>query len=131
MFKSLLLSFACLITIQAMEIHVNRAPAYFYDTPLSENYEESRAEYTATIYLGEPLQEISNVILDSGSYMSWIKVSNWCNQTSCPGVTPVYQPELSQVFNYQEGETRVVQYPNGAMVGDIADDMFCFSKHAS
>ena len=39
-----------------------------------EYYNYEHGEYTTTIYLGSPPQAIENVVLDTGSYMPWVKV---------------------------------------------------------
>jgi hypothetical protein len=80
------------------EVKVKRAKKISYkDVDEYENY--SYGEYTTTIFIGTPPQEIDNVVLDSGSYMPWVKVDGWCSKTSCPGVTPKYNPKKSSSFS--------------------------------
>jgi hypothetical protein len=58
-------------------------------------------EYTATIYMGSPLQTIKNVVLDTGSFLAWIGDNNTCHQsiisTGCS--TPmIYDSSKSSTF---------------------------------
>ena len=87
------------VIAEAMEVQVNRLKkTKGIDLSWDENYSKTIGEYRATIYLGESKQKIDDICLDTGSYMPWIKVSNWCTQAKCPGVTPAYDIKKSTTF---------------------------------
>ena len=64
-----------------------------------ESYNFDYGEYTTTIYIGSPPQAIENVVLDTGSYMPWVKVNGWCTVASFPGITPTFNPSKSSTFS--------------------------------
>ena len=101
---------------------------YSSDVASSEVFEYSAGEYTTTVYLGTPLQQIEGVVLDTGSYMPWFKVEQWCTKETCPGVEPSYNSTESSTFSYLPGRTAGDRYGTGALLGAFAWDEFCFNQ---
>ena len=64
--------------LTAKEIYVNRKPQTF-----NANEEINGGEYETTIYMGTPLQKIEHMVMDTGSFLPWVKVAgdDWC--TDC------------------------------------------------
>ena len=57
------------------EINVNYSPG----GTITEDETMYSGEYTATMYIGTPLQAVKNVVLDTGSYLAWIGDEALCN----------------------------------------------------
>ena len=82
--------------ITAKEIHVNRKPQSF-----SADEGIVGGEYETTIYMGTPLQKVANMVMDTGSFLPWVKVAGdgWCKSTTCPGIPPTLNALSSSTFN--------------------------------
>ena len=93
-----------------------------------ETYNFEYGEYTTTIYIGSPPQAIDNVVLDTGSYMPWVKISGWGTDASCPGITPLFNPKKSTTFSSISGRSSSSVYGTGNMDGLYAYDNFCFNN---
>jgi hypothetical protein len=60
--------------------------------------------------------------------MPWIKVSNWCTKTSCPGITPKYN--ITESKSFMESHVKKQNfYGTGSMVGYLVWDDFCFDNN--
>lgn len=68
------------------------------------------------------------MVLDTGSYMPWVKVKGWCTTASCPGIEPTFNPALSSSFTALTNTPAPTSaYGTGHMGGLYAYDEFCFN----
>jgi len=54
------------------EVHVNRKQKDYTAVERTNG-----GEYEATVYLGTPSQEIEHMVLDTGSFLPWVKNKNF------------------------------------------------------
>ena len=76
-------------------------------------------EYETTIYLGTPPQAVANVVFDSGSYLPWVKIQNWCGNNgvqsgTCPGIEPSFDTFKSSTFGEYSGSSVGLTYGTGS-----------------
>jgi hypothetical protein len=58
--------------------------------------------------------------------MPWVKVDGWCTSATCPGITPIYNPNLSSTFSDITTTSYGIGYGSGSMKGKFSKDNFCF-----
>ena len=127
MLTKLLALSSALIARSSAKTEINMSRVKKIDINTNEKYSFEYGEYVTTINIGSPPQAIHNVVLDTGSYMPWVKVDGWCTDKTCPGVKPVYNPKLSTTFSDDKTKTYAIKYGTGSMKGIHANDNFCFS----
>ena len=68
--------------------------------------------------MGTPPQKIENVVLDTGSYVPWIKLKGFCTAESCPGSIPAsYDAKASTTFKYNPAGYSKSKYGSGSIGG--------------
>ena len=71
------------------------------------------------------------MVLDTGSFLPWVKNLEWYHKTRMPGMTPVYKSFSSKTFKYHQKEYSNLNYGTGSVAGAVSWDRFCFEENAA
>ena len=130
--KMLIATCALLSVVTCLEVNMIRSEQiHIVHIDEKEYYNFQHGEYTTTIYVGSPPQAVKNIVLDTGSFMPWVKVNGWCTLSSCPGIPPTYNPKLSSTYSQSSGNFLSNAYGSGDVGGWNSFDKFCFNTQDS
>ena len=67
--------------------------------------------------MGTPQQKIEGIVMDTGSFLPWVKVKgdDFCSSPDvCPGIEPTYEGSKSSTFSFNNNETCSLSFGSGS-----------------